>query len=71
MATKMKKTLSLALALIMVLGMLPLTAFAEGNGSAGQISDHYAPKLNDKGEVTEWTNSGNTDTVTDEANGVT
>ncbi|MEG0755882.1 MAG: hypothetical protein RR450_05760, partial [Oscillospiraceae bacterium] len=30
MATKMKKTLSLALALIMVLGMLPLTAFAEG-----------------------------------------
>ncbi|MEG2989028.1 MAG: hypothetical protein RR807_06450, partial [Oscillospiraceae bacterium] len=29
MATKMKKTLSLALALIMVLGMLPLTAFAE------------------------------------------
>ncbi|MEG0598495.1 MAG: hypothetical protein RR502_10675, partial [Oscillospiraceae bacterium] len=35
MATKMKKTLSLALALIMVLGMLPLTAFAAENTPSG------------------------------------
>ncbi|MEG1578877.1 MAG: hypothetical protein RR336_08950, partial [Oscillospiraceae bacterium] len=34
MATKMKKTLSLALALIMVLGMLPLSAMAEEETSS-------------------------------------
>ncbi|MEG1988153.1 MAG: hypothetical protein RR035_03135, partial [Oscillibacter sp.] len=53
----------------MTLGLFPISALAAN--SAGQISDHYAPTVNEKGEVTEWTNSGTTDTVTDETNGVT